>query len=600
MKPPSSSSSRSSNGSIQALHMKQHPNAPRVNSMGSYSGSPAPALSRADSYYRHSSQLLSEKYSQYNLSPSPQTWGTPLLIEVKEPDDDLHNPDPVKDKEDGIGGVSFRGFSNVGCLTLLMTGIVALFVAYPVLSEFLKRPQTTQGGFNLGGINATGQVPAIPGNYGLIDRDTPPEAYTKSSYRTGEELVLVFSDEFNTDGRTFYPGDDPYWEAVDLHYWGTRDLEWYDPAQVTTNGGHLQLTLDRVANRELNHNLEYKSGMIQTWNKFCFTGGLIEASVRLPGSNTISGLWPAIWTMGNLGRAGYGASLEGLWPYSYDSCNVGTLPNQTYPGLNEPIAALENGDPYNGDVLSYLPGQRLSACTCGGEAHPGPVRDGRFVGRAAPEIDLFEAAIHDGQGVVSLSAQWAPYNAQYAIHNTSGEVEFDDPALTEYNTYVGGVWQQTTSGLSLTNQRAYELTDGDFAVYGFEYKSGFDDGYITWINDGQRAWTLFQAAMDGDTATEIGERLISREPMYIIANLGFSENFGTIEYELLTFPTTMSVDWIRVYQPANQVRNIGCNPPDYPTAAYIETYKDVYSNPNITTWADAGQAWPRNSLVDQC
>jgi hypothetical protein len=32
-------------------------------------------------------------------------------------------------------------------------------------------------------------------------------------------MHLVFSDEFNTDGRTFYPGDDPYWEAVDLHYW---------------------------------------------------------------------------------------------------------------------------------------------------------------------------------------------------------------------------------------------------------------------------------------------------------------------------------------------------------------------------------------------
>ena len=34
-------------------------------------------------------------------------------------------------------------------------------------------------------------------------------------------MVLVFSDEFNVDGRTFYPGDDPFWEAVDLHYWGT-------------------------------------------------------------------------------------------------------------------------------------------------------------------------------------------------------------------------------------------------------------------------------------------------------------------------------------------------------------------------------------------
>lgn len=49
-----------------------------------------------------------------------------------------------------------------------------------------------------------------------------------------------------------------------------------------------------------------------SWNKFCFTGGYIEANVSLPGVNNIVGLWPAIWTMGNLGRAGYGASLEGM------------------------------------------------------------------------------------------------------------------------------------------------------------------------------------------------------------------------------------------------------------------------------------------------
>ena len=73
----------------------------------------------------------------------------------------------------------------------------------------------------MGGINATGQVPTLPGNYGLIDRDTPQSAYTTKSYHTGDEMVLVFSDEFNVDGRTFYPGDDPFWEAVDLHYWGT-------------------------------------------------------------------------------------------------------------------------------------------------------------------------------------------------------------------------------------------------------------------------------------------------------------------------------------------------------------------------------------------
>ena len=39
------------------------------------------------------------------------------------------------------------------------------------------------------------------------------------------------------------------------------------------------------------------------------------------------------------------------WPYSYDSCDVGTLPNQTYPGTATPLAAVQNGDPSNGDVL---------------------------------------------------------------------------------------------------------------------------------------------------------------------------------------------------------------------------------------------------------
>lgn len=57
------------------------------------------------------------------------------------------------------------------------------------------------------------------GNWGLIDIDTPTSAYTTTSQTDGTEMELVFSDEFNVAGRTFYPGDDPYWEAVNLHYW---------------------------------------------------------------------------------------------------------------------------------------------------------------------------------------------------------------------------------------------------------------------------------------------------------------------------------------------------------------------------------------------
>jgi hypothetical protein len=52
-------------------------------------------------------------------------------------------------------------------------------------------------------------------------------------------------------------------------------------------------------------------------------------------------------------------------------------------------------------------------------------------------------------------------------------------------------------------------------------------------------------------------------------NLGMSENFGVIDFEHLTFPTTMRVDWIRVYQNPSDI-NVGCDPKDFPTEAYIE------------------------------
>lgn len=96
------------------------------------------------------------------------------------------------------------------------------------------------------------------------------------------------------------------------------------------------------------------------------------------------------------------------WPYTYDSCDVGTAPNQTLNG--EPITAVIDGDHAYGGTLSYLPGQRLSRCTCDGEEHPGPKHeDSTYVGRAAPEIDVFEAQVgeHPPVGQVSQSAQWA-------------------------------------------------------------------------------------------------------------------------------------------------------------------------------------------------
>lgn len=37
------------------------------------------------------------------------------------------------------------------------------------------------------------------------------------------------------------------------------------------------------------NNLQYVSGMLSTWNKFCFTGGMVLVSVTLPGANDVVG-----------------------------------------------------------------------------------------------------------------------------------------------------------------------------------------------------------------------------------------------------------------------------------------------------------------------
>lgn len=539
-------------------------------------------------------QSISDKFS---LSPDPSSWGATLAMNLEEPDDELHNPDPRRDRKNDRGGsvFTYRGLTNLGCLIFLAVGMITLFAGYPMISYFTKQSPSNEGGFNIGGINASGQIPTMTNNYGLIDVDTPTSAHTYTSFADSSQWQLVFSDEFEVEGRTFWPGDDPYWEAVNLHYWQTNDLEWYYPDQVTTRNGSLEITLSE---REMN-NLSFTSGLLSTWNKFCFTGGMVLASVSLPGTNDVSGLWPAVWSMGNLGRVGYGASLEGMWPYSYDACDVGTAPNQTVNGA--PAAAV-TGNPYDNSPLSYLPGQRLSRCTCKGESHPGPMHsDGTYVGRSAPEIDVFESQVIL-QGQVSQSAQWAPMNYAYQWSNLSQNYKIPNPDVTQLNSYLGGVYQQSTSGVTNTNQNCYTQKTGCFSTYGYQYKPGYsaDGGYISWITNDVVGWTLDAGALVADPVTQISDRPIPQEPMYLITNLGISENFQTVDFTNLIFPATMRIDWIRVYQPQGSI-NIGCDPKDFPTAAYINEYIEAYTNPNLTTWKnDFKQPFPKNNLTTGC
>jgi len=97
------------------------------------------------------------------------------------------------------------------------------------------------------------------------------------------------------------------------------------------------------------------------------------------------------------------------------------------------------------------------------------------------------------------------------LNNSDNFIKYDE--TMHLNSYVGGLYQQTSSGIARTNQQCYEKTGGCFATYAFEYKPGYDDSYIIWVNDGEKSWEMRQPGMGPDPLTEVGTRLIPREPM---------------------------------------------------------------------------------------
>ena len=199
-----------------------------------------------------------------------------------------------------------------------------------------------------------------------------------------------------------------------------------------------------------------------------------------------------------------------MWPYSYDSCDLGTFPNQTTQAGNPSVEATGG---INGGPLSYLPGQRLSACTCPGSDHPGPTST---TGRGVPEIDVLEAQIDLAlfQGQVSQSFQIAPYNYQYQFTNTSPATTIYESSQTVLNTYKGGPYQQALSALTFTEPQNYN--NNGYATYGYEWWSDPNDrgsGYITWYANGQPSWTVTSASIGPDSITQVSQRLIPEEPM---------------------------------------------------------------------------------------
>ena len=446
---------------------------------------------------------------------------------------------------------------------------------------------------------------------GWIDPDTKKDDHFTKSLHKGIDYGLVMSDEFEKEGRLFGDGDDPMWCAIeksddDQTAQGKKSLQFYNPSMVQTKGGKLVITTDAGDTlwKAWNpYKKEYKimkrhfrSGMVQGWNKFCFTGGILEIKMKMPGRPDVGGLWPAAWMLGNLGRATYESSTNKLWPWSYDVCdrekqkaqeisacdvtahydfNVGQGRGATeidllevMPGFPDPLPIVTNGlhKPYNSMTLQVAPGI--------------PARLRRPLPSTRPEWGFhWYNNITYGRNV-SINP--------FFYGNYLGPTTKDEPA---YRSPDEAYQCDAIGSLMQLNKSHWE----EFSVFRLEWEPG-DNGYIRWYVDGE-----FQYGIEGvGLAAATGAR-IPEEPSYVILNTAISTSWGFPETPwgcdvmdcktadgkcgfwpgfCESLPADFEIEYVRVYQDKrNKKHTLGCNPPKFPTAKYIKAHTYKYLTP---------------------
>jgi hypothetical protein len=175
----------------------------------------------------------------------------PLYTDAVEDDDDMHMPawdDDIKMKASWKDHFARDNLSSTIGMIFMILGLLTVFIILPVISytgtnlipyQYETPLDQMPGAWDKMDKNSWAFVndrkyPLLQNiRTGLIDPDTPQDAMTRTDIN-GDTLNLVFSDEFNEQNRTFYPGDDPFWFAPDIWYGATQDLEWYDPDAVNT------------------------------------------------------------------------------------------------------------------------------------------------------------------------------------------------------------------------------------------------------------------------------------------------------------------------------------------------------------------------------
>lgn len=436
---------------------------------------------------------------------------------------------------------------------------------------------------------------------GWVDPDTRTEFLTTDPLTAGDqrEYKLVFSDEFEQEGRTFGDGEDPRWTAINKNDYTNEALHYYSKENVRTTNGMLNITTERKDNKYKAFNEKTKkhyvdtkhvqSAMVQGWNKFCVTGGIIEFSAKLPGRSDTGGLWPALWLLGNLARATFVGSSDFVWPFSYNQCNDETRVSQEIDACSK--------------VSHY-------------GMEPG-------VGRGAPEIDVLEAMGGEAGKIPNTPIQRPYFSTSLQI---APGLKNDRPILgkqpfkghwyegLEYGNATKAALNPFFYGVTLVHKpKSYTYQSDALSAnmhisehfyqhqhkYRVEWEPPNEDGtggYVKWYCDGK-----FIYGIAGDSLKLTGTK-IPDEPMYLLINTAVASSWGFpkpcppgCDCECFecgnpdcicglpagycdNFPAFFEVDYVRVYQAVNESKHeLGCSTERRPTDLFIKGHQKRYT-----------------------
>ncbi|GMF42552.1 unnamed protein product [Phytophthora fragariaefolia] len=318
-------------------------------------------------------------------------------------------------------------------VTVIVAGVAALAL-------------TTHAGSSSGSSSYSTKSGILP----WVDPDTPSSAKTYTSSR-GDTWTLTMSDEFNVEGRSFDAGGDHLWTAMEKADGVNSALEVYSKNMTGTecdDDGRCYFyinTTDEVIEETVWNDyisppgyetvyFYYRSGMVQSWNKFCFQGGMIEVKVQLPGAVTNESGNPDVETGSTTVRA---ANIDyyPTWPgeeYSIVLANIFLL--SFIRQLTLTIFSSQN--------------QRISAC----DDNPGSGLNANQ-GRGAPEIDILEgggtaisSSIQVGPGMPEDFRMFTDNSSEYCFYNydctTEGANNQDVPTKYYWDIRGHKSWYQ--------------------------------------------------------------------------------------------------------------------------------------------------------------